>query len=53
MKYEDIIGLEHPEPSGHPRMSPDKRAAQFSAFAALVGYEDIVDETASRVAQGQ
>lgn len=27
-------------------MSPLDRAAQFSPFAALVGYEDVIDETA-------
>lgn len=43
--YEDIINLPHPEPVGHPRMSMEKRAAQFSPFAALSGYEEAVQET--------
>lgn len=41
--YEDIISLPHPEPRHHPRMSMAARAAQFSPFAALSGYEDIID----------
>lgn len=44
-KYDDIINLEHPTSSRHPRMSSVERAAQFSAFAALTGYEDIISET--------
>ncbi len=43
--YGDIINLPHPEPVGHPRMSMEKRAAQFSPFAALSGYEEAVLET--------
>lgn len=44
--YEDIIYLPHPDSSSHPRMSAINRAAQFSPFAALTGYEDAVKETA-------
>ena len=43
--YEDMIDLPHPEPVGHPRMSMEKRAAQFSPFAALTGYEEAILET--------
>ena len=43
-KYEDILYLEHPTSQAHPRMSRVERAAQFSAFAALSGYEDAVKE---------
>ena len=43
--YGDIINLPHPEPVGYPRMSMEKRAAQFSPFAALSGYEEAVQET--------
>lgn len=42
--YDDIIGLEHPEPRRHPRMSHMARAAQFAPFAALKGYEDSLEE---------
>lgn len=44
-KYDDIINMEHPTSARHPRMSAIDRAAQFSAFAALTGYEDIICET--------
>ncbi len=44
-RYDDIITLEHPVSKVHPRMSVMDRAAQFSAFAALSGYEDAIDET--------
>lgn len=43
--YDDIINLPHPELK-HPRMSMYSRAAQFSPFAALTGYDDEVKETA-------
>ena len=46
--YDDIINLEHYEPK-HPRMDKYKRAAIFSPFAALTGYEDSIKETARRV----
>ena len=44
--YADIIDLPHHVSKVHPRMSLHDRAAQFSPFAALVGYEDVIDETA-------
>lgn len=44
-RYADIIDLEHPEPKTHPRMASADRAAQFSSFAALTGYEAMVAET--------
>ena len=44
-KYDDIINLEHFEPKNHKRMSIYQRAAQFSPFAALTGYDDLVNET--------
>ncbi|MGM9749158.1 MAG: hypothetical protein ACI3ZN_10175 [Candidatus Cryptobacteroides sp.] len=44
-KYDDIINMEHPTSQKHPRMPMIDRAAQFSAFAALTGYEDIISET--------
>lgn len=45
-RYDDIIGLPHPVSQKHPQMPLRDRAAQFSPFAALTGYEDAVDETA-------
>ena len=47
--YEDIIHLPHYEPRNHPRMSPEKRAAQFAPFSALTGYGDKVEEAARYV----
>jgi len=44
--YEDIIGLPCPTSERHPRMSMANRAAQFSPFAALTGYDDAVRDTA-------
>ncbi len=46
LKYEDIIHLPHPTSRRHPRMSVYERAAQFSPFAALTGYDAAVKETA-------
>ncbi len=47
-RYDDIIDLPHPTSKKHPRMSRSDRAAQFSPFAALTGYEGAVRETARR-----
>ena len=44
--YDDIIDLPHPTSERHPRMSKVNRAAQFSPFAALTGYDAAVKETA-------
>ena len=44
--YDDIINLPHRVSASHPNMSALDRAAQFSPFAALTGYEDAVKETA-------
>ena len=45
-KYDDMIYLPNPTPTCKPRISLHDRAAQFSPFAALTGYEDAVEETA-------
>ena len=45
-KYGDIINLGHPTSKKHPRMPVRDRAAQFAPFAALVGYDDAVEEVA-------
>ena len=45
-KYGDIINLPRPASKRHPPMPLAKRAAQFSPFAALTGYEDAVRESA-------
>lgn len=44
--YDDIIGMEHHVSQRHPRMGRLDRAAQFSPFAALSGYEEAIEEAA-------
>ncbi len=44
--YDDLLYLSHHTSRKHPRMSRLDRAAQFSPFAALTGYDDAVRETA-------
>ena len=43
--YDDILYLPHPISAAHPPMPVAERAAQFSPFAALTGYEDAIEET--------
>lgn len=43
--YDDIINLSRPQYHDLPPMSIHDRAAQFSPFAALVGYDAAVEET--------
>ena len=43
--YEDIINLPHHVSSTRPQMSMLDRAAQFSPFAALTGYDAAIKET--------
>lgn len=43
--YDDIIELPHHVSALRRRMSAHERAAQFSSFAALSGYEDEIKET--------
>ena len=45
-EYGDIIDREHYVDPNHPQMSRLNRAAQFSPFAALTGYDDLIDEAA-------
>lgn len=45
-EYGDIIDREHYVDRNHPQMSRLNRAAQFSPFAALTGYDDLIDEAA-------
>ena len=44
--YADIIDLPHHTSDRHPPMSLHDRAAQFSPYAALTGYDDMVKEEA-------
>ena len=47
--YSDIIDIPHWEPVKHKRMSLYERAAQFSPFAALTRYDEMIDEKAREV----
>ena len=44
--YEDIIHLPHHVSQTSPQMPMEDRAAQFSPFAALTGYDAAIKETA-------
>ena len=44
--YSDIIDLPHHQSAKRRHMSLHDRAAQFAPFAALVGYDEMVDEEA-------
>lgn len=48
MKYDDIINTKYPFSKKHKKMSLYGRAGQFAAFAALTGYDDVIDETGRR-----
>ena len=45
-KYDDIIHLSRPVSPRRSRMTNYDRAAQFSPFAALTGYDAVIEETA-------
>ena len=45
-KYDDIINLPHHTSATRQRMSISDRAAQFAPFAALTGYDGVIEETA-------
>ena len=45
-RYDDIIDLPYKKSKKHPPMPEEDRAAQFSPFAALKGYEDEIEEAA-------
>ncbi len=44
-QYKDIIHLQHHVSNHHRPMSRENRAAQFSPFAAVAGYEGAIQET--------
>lgn len=44
-RYDDMINLPHHQSESRNHMSLHDRAAQFSPFAALSGYEDAIEET--------
>ena len=44
-RYADIMDLPRPVSRRQKRMTPLERAAQFSPFAALTGYDAAISET--------
>lgn len=44
--YDDFLNLPHHVSADLPHMSMQNRAAQFAPFAALVGYDALIRETA-------
>ncbi|MBQ8040013.1 MAG: hypothetical protein IJ274_09135 [Lachnospiraceae bacterium] len=44
-EYDDIIDLPYQKSQKHPHMDLYDRAAQFSPFAALTGFESAIEET--------
>ena len=49
--YEDILTLPHHKAANRPQMSMHNRAAQFSPFAALTGFDGVIAETGRRTDQ--
>ena len=45
-RFEDIINLPHHVSTTRKRMTMEARAAQFSPFAALTGYDEEIEEAA-------
>ena len=44
--YDDLLNLPHHTSTVQPAMPMQNRAAQFAPFAALVGYDALIRETA-------
>ncbi|MBQ9059561.1 MAG: hypothetical protein IJ128_00275 [Firmicutes bacterium] len=47
-RYDDIIDLQRPRTGRHKPMDSAARAAQFAPFAALTGYEEVIEQTARK-----
>ena len=48
IEYADIIDRDPPVSRNHPRMAAINRAAQFAPFAALTGYDEMINESFER-----
>ena len=46
MTYDEMLRMPYPYRTDRPRMNRTERAAQFSPFAALTGFDGVVQETA-------
>lgn len=42
MKYDEIMDYKYTGVRQHPRMTQSQRAAQFSPYAALTGYDKVI-----------
>ncbi len=51
-KYDDIINEPHHKSKKHPPMSIYARSAQFSSFAALTGYEELIEQVTKEIENG-
>ncbi|BDZ31287.1 hypothetical protein RA086_08725 [Lactiplantibacillus sp. WILCCON 0030] len=51
--YRDIMFRPQPNPKAHLRMNREDRAAQFAPFAALTGYQELIDKRAAIYAHKQ
>ena len=47
-RYDEVLLLPHHVSEAHPPLSRAARAAQFSPFAALTGFEEVLRETVRR-----
>lgn len=47
--YEEMLSMPRPVSEKHPPMDRRNRAAQFSPFAALTGYEEAVERKQSEI----
>lgn len=52
-QYRDIMALSRPKSGAHLPMAPTDRAAQFAPFAALTGYQTLIDQRAQMYAHKQ
>lgn len=52
-EYADIIEMKHPISQKHPQMSMHERAAQFAPFAALNGFEEMIQNTKEKYEKRQ
>lgn len=50
-QYDDIINLPHHVSKKYPQMERENRAAQFAPFAALVGYDDLIEKSSQEYEQ--
>ena len=48
-KYDDILYLDRPVSKNHKQMSVYERSAQFAPFAALIGYDESINEAGREV----